>query len=173
LLVSRRSQKKTIGKKIPQGFFKTKKFLSLTTSSQIRLIKPFSFSFSEYQIKIPILSEEEFTNTSLKFLDNLSEAIDNINIDNLDVNFSDGILKLNFNKNKEYVINIQRPNKQIWFSSPISGPQRYEFDKSIKQWVNIRTGVSMIDLLNNEINNILKDSGTTSATSKQINIKIV
>lgn len=57
-----------------------------------------------------------------------------------------------------YVLNKQPPNKQIWLSSPISGPKRYDWvvdgkDKksAIRQWVYLRDGSNLTDLLNEEL----------------------
>lgn len=38
-----------------------------------------------------------------------------------------GVLTLSFPPIGTYVINKQPPNKQIWLSSPISGPKRYDY----------------------------------------------
>jgi frataxin len=38
-----------------------------------------------------------------------------------------GVLTLTFPPIGTYVINKQPPNKQIWLSSPISGPKRYDY----------------------------------------------
>ena len=35
-----------------------------------------------------------------------------------------GVLTLNLGSHGTYVINKQAPNKQIWVSSPVSGPVR-------------------------------------------------
>ncbi len=63
---------------------------------------------------------------------------------------------------KVYVLNKQTPNKQIWMSSPISGPSRFEFEEEEKQdksqeqmkggWVNNRSKVPLVEILNNEFN---------------------
>lgn len=42
-------------------------------------------------------------------------------------NYSDGVLNIEMRGKKYYVLNKQTPNKQIWLSSPISGPSRFEF----------------------------------------------
>jgi len=47
--------------------------------------------------------------------------------EDIDVEYSAGVLTLNFPPNGTYVINKQPPNKQIWLSSPISGPKRYDY----------------------------------------------
>ena len=70
-----------------------------------------------------------------------------------DVNYSSGVLKVDFvvgEGKMTYVLNKQAPNKQLWLSSPFSGPQRYEYDLISKQWLNNRTHVNIIDLLNDE-----------------------
>lgn len=51
-----------------------------------------------------------------------------------------------------YVINRQTPNKQIWLSSPISGPKRYDFNSS--KWIYKHDGVSLHELLTSELTNI-------------------
>lgn len=71
-----------------------------------------------------------------------------------DVHLSDGVLTVNLGAGRgTYVINKQSPNKQIWLSSPTSGPKRYDFiDNS---WVYSHDGVSLHSLLSMEISNIL------------------
>jgi frataxin len=61
-----------------------------------------------------------------------------------------------------YVLNKQPPNKQIWLSSPFSGPKRYDWvllGESMHQkegggtghWVYLRDGSSLEGLLKKEI----------------------
>ena len=52
---------------------------------------------------------------------------------------------------KYYVLNKQTPNKQIWLSSPISGPSRFEYDTS-GMWKHYRTNEDLLQLLNKELN---------------------
>ena len=37
-----------------------------------------------------------------------------------------------------WVINKQTPNQQVWWSSPLSGPRRYEYDEKRERWVYTR-----------------------------------
>lgn len=64
-----------------------------------------------------------------------------------------------------YVLNKQPPNKQIWLSSPISGPKRFDWviqgDQAHEkqdtrgflngQWIYLRDGSNLTDLLNEEL----------------------
>lgn len=59
-----------------------------------------------------------------------------------------------------YVINRQSPNKQIWLSSPTSGPKRYDFVKGNSEtegyWVYKHDGIILHELLQTEIHIIAK-----------------
>lgn len=53
---------------------------------------------------------------------------------------------------KYYVLNKQTPNKQIWLSSPISGPSRFEYQTQDKRWRHNRSNECLLALLNEEFN---------------------
>lgn len=54
-----------------------------------------------------------------------------------------------------YVINRQTPNKQIWLSSPKSGPKRYDFTNGT--WIYKHDGKSLHQLLDDEIPLVVKE----------------
>ena len=70
------------------------------------------------------LSEE--TLESLE--DRFSELIDDHGsaLPGADTALADGVLTVKLKQGVTYVINKQTPNKQIWLSSPVSGPYRYD-----------------------------------------------
>jgi frataxin len=72
------------------------------------------------------------------------------------------VLTLKFPPNGTYVINKQPPNKQIWLSSPITGPKRYDYavwseGQDSKEgtgagaWVYLRDGTTLGELLETEL----------------------
>ncbi|KAF3942514.1 hypothetical protein ABW19_dt0208360 [Dactylella cylindrospora] len=67
-----------------------------------------------------------------------------------DVEFESGVLTL-VTPHGTYVINKQPPNKQIWLSSPISGPKRYDWAEETGEWVYSRDGSSLRELLIEEV----------------------
>ncbi|XP_065350724.1 frataxin homolog, mitochondrial [Cloeon dipterum] len=72
-----------------------------------------------------------------------------------DVTYGDGVLSIHFGSPYgSYVINRQRPNLQIWLSSPTSGPKRYDFIDG--RWIYKHDGVCLHDLLAQETSEILK-----------------
>ncbi|XP_060663860.1 frataxin homolog, mitochondrial [Drosophila nasuta] len=93
-------------------------------------------------------------------LDALSDYFDELteNASDLigtDVAYGDGVLTVNLGQTHgTYVINRQTPNKQIWLSSPTSGPKR--FDYVAGKWIYKHSGESLHQLLQLEIGKIIK-----------------
>jgi frataxin len=104
-----------------------------------------------------------------KIMHNIFDKIDEKEYDITEnITYTEGVLNIRFSPNKNYVLNIQRPNLQIWLSSPFSGPQRFEFDKETKTWKQIRTGENILDILEKEFNQILKMNNI----NEELNLKI-
>jgi frataxin len=68
--------------------------------------------------------------------DSIEEALEEANIHDFDVNLASGVLTISMPPHGTWVINKQTPNKQLWWSSPISGPRRYEYEDG--DWVYTR-----------------------------------
>jgi len=96
-----------------------------------------------------------FEFTSDETLEALCEHIetlidDNPQLSEADVTLASGVLNFVLpDPLGTYVINKQSPNKQIWLSSPISGPIRYDLQNSA--WIYKHTQQSLHELLNKEI----------------------
>ncbi|XP_067424610.1 frataxin, mitochondrial [Emydura macquarii macquarii] len=72
-----------------------------------------------------------------------------------DVTFGNGVLTAKLGGDMgTYVINKQTPNKQIWLSSPTSGPKRYDWTG--RNWVYSHDGISLHELLAVELSAALK-----------------
>ena len=54
-----------------------------------------------------------------------------------------------------YVINKQTPNRQLWLSSPSSGPSRFDWDLERRVWVYKDTGESLHRVLDRELGELL------------------
>jgi frataxin len=72
-----------------------------------------------------------------------------------------GVLEVTSQQNT-FVLNKQPPNKQIWLSSPISGPKRFDWVMAqegmdfkegggIGDWVYMRDGSSLTEILRKEL----------------------
>ncbi|KAJ6627162.1 hypothetical protein B0H10DRAFT_422935 [Mycena sp. CBHHK59/15] len=107
------------------------------------------------QINLSELSDHKYALVSDWMMDRLLQALENL-VDSLghpayEVEYHSGVLTLQLGDKGTYVINKQPPNKQIWLSSPFSGPKRYDYDESNGAWVYSRDGQSLTDLLNQEL----------------------
>eukprot|EP01147_Barroeca_monosierra_P009630 gene9630-1851_t len=73
---------------------------------------------------------------------------------NFDISLSDGVLTLRLGDHGTYVINKQTPNKQIWLSSPTTGPKRYDWNSDRKTWVYSHDNVALDTRLEDELGTI-------------------
>jgi len=72
-----------------------------------------------------------------------------------DIKEADGVCEIKLGRYGCYVINKQTPNKQIWWSSPVSGPKRFNYDMAARSWRNTRDGGSLLTLLESELTALL------------------
>lgn len=50
-----------------------------------------------------------------------------------------------------FVLNKQAPNLQLWLSSPVRGPLRYDFDAATARWISTRDAHPMLPALAGDI----------------------
>lgn len=108
-----------------------------------------------------VLSSVQYEKICEETLDSLTEYFEELveaatHLPDADVSYGDGVLTVVFGEPYgTYVINRQTPNKQIWLSSPTSGPKRYDFING--QWIYKHDGKTLHELLNNEISSIVRN----------------
>lgn len=91
-------------------------------------------------------------------LDNLYDSIDVLsdgsnNKNAFDCDYSDGVLTFS-TASMTFVLNKQPSLLQIWLSSPISGPWRFNFIN--EDWVSKRNNTELHSLISKEVSGILK-----------------
>ncbi|KAJ3276249.1 hypothetical protein HDV01_005697 [Terramyces sp. JEL0728] len=105
------------------------------------------------------LTESEYHKYADIYFDNLVEYLedfgDQTSIQGYDVLYSSGVMTLKLGEKGTYVVNKQPPNKQIWLSSPMSGPKRFDLNSTKDMWVYSRTGIGINDLLDRELSELL------------------
>ncbi|VFV26803.1 mitochondrial-like [Lynx pardinus] len=106
------------------------------------------------------LDETTYERLAERTLDSLAEFFEDLadkpyTLKDYDVSFGSGVLTVKLGGDLgTYVINKQTPNKQIWLSSPSSGPKRYDWTG--ESWVYAHDGVSLHQLLTTELTEALK-----------------
>ncbi|XP_041005863.1 frataxin, mitochondrial-like isoform X2 [Juglans microcarpa x Juglans regia] len=102
-----------------------------------------------------VLQEDEFhrlaNSTIHNLLEKLEEYGDNVEIDGFDVDYGNEVLTLKLGDLGTYVLNKQTPNRQIWLSSPVSGPSRFDWDQNAQTWVYRRTKVDLLKIFESEL----------------------
>lgn len=77
--------------------------------------------------------------------------------DDFDAETDGGVVRLHLGEAGGYVVNTQTPNRQIWLSSPVSGPWRYDWDRESGEWRATRDGHRLFELLERELKEIAGD----------------
>ncbi|XP_053156134.1 frataxin, mitochondrial isoform X2 [Hemicordylus capensis] len=96
---------------------------------------------------------EETLESLTDFFEDLAD--NNFTPEDYDVSYGTGVLTVKLGGSMgTYVINKQTPNKQIWLSSPTSGPKRYDWTG--KKWVYSHDGISLHELLALELSAALE-----------------
>ncbi|XP_049870257.1 frataxin homolog, mitochondrial isoform X2 [Pectinophora gossypiella] len=137
---------------------KTLKYSSSTVSIR-RFATPSDNPQSSEHIE-PAVFEEICNETLESLCDYFEQLVDETpDLKGADVTYSDGVLTVVLGPQYgTYVINRQTPNKQIWLSSPVSGPKRYDLVlKDGGYWVYKHDGIPLHRLLQNEISKIVKN----------------
>ncbi|XP_057796585.1 frataxin, mitochondrial [Salvia miltiorrhiza] len=102
-----------------------------------------------------LLTEEEYhklaNSTIHDLLEKLEEYGDSVDIDGFDVDYGNEVLTLKLGDFGTYVINKQTPNRQIWMSSPVSGPSRFDWDQKAEAWIYKRTKQNLFKVLETEL----------------------
>ncbi|CAH2071814.1 unnamed protein product [Thlaspi arvense] len=132
-----------IGSRIPHDFVTTRSFSSQGPAP------------SDYS---SVLQEDEFHRLANFTINDLLEKIedygDNVQIDGFDIDYGNEVLTLKLGSLGTYVINKQTPNRQIWMSSPVSGPSRFDWDQDANAWIYRRTEAKLHKLLEEELENL-------------------
>ena len=78
-------------------------------------------------------------------LETIQDTVEQLFEDNLpdgsempEMNVASGVLTLSMPPHGTWVLNKQTPNRQIWWSSPLSGPRRYEYCDEEDVWLYTR-----------------------------------
>ncbi|XP_021768399.1 frataxin, mitochondrial-like [Chenopodium quinoa] len=121
----------------------------------------------ESQVPAPIdyssvLQEDEFhrlaDSTIHHLLEKLEEYGDTVDVDGFDVDYGNEVLTMKLGDLGTYVVNKQTPNRQIWLSSPVSGPSRFDWDPSSQAWVYRRNKANLLGILEVELKQLCGES---------------
>lgn len=78
--------------------------------------------------------------------------------DDWEADLASGVLSISLPDGRSYVLNKQRPNAQLWWSSPLSGPRRFHYDVASKRWLDVRSGQWLRGALQSEFETLFPRS---------------
>lgn len=109
---------------------------------------PYQQCFRSFQ------SASEYNTVADESLETLQDALDDWLEDNLDASLAEvvlasGVLTLKLPPHGTWVINKQSATQQIWWSSPLSGPKRFEYSDGA--WWSTKDGLNMNSQLAQEL----------------------
>ena len=97
------------------------------------------------------MDENEFEEHCGAMLQQIANTIEESDEkDELDIDYVDGVLTIDFPDERQMVINRHRPTQKIWLSSPESGASYYEYDEESETWIN-GEGNDLLTLLADDI----------------------
>ncbi|XP_023533560.1 frataxin, mitochondrial isoform X1 [Cucurbita pepo subsp. pepo] len=112
------------------------------------------YSLEAFQIS-SLMHEGEFHRLADSTIHGLQEKLeefgDDLQIDGFDVDYGNEVLTLRLGDLGTYVLNKQTPNRQIWLSSPASGPSRFDWDQDSQAWIYRRNKANLLRLLETEL----------------------
>jgi frataxin len=97
------------------------------------------------------MDESAFQAAAESMLTRLYTVIDETLGDDVDAELRGGILTLEFEDGRQYVINKHAPTKQLWLSSPVSGAAHFGYDEATRSWRSTRGGPPLIERLAAEL----------------------
>ncbi|KAF3360993.1 hypothetical protein VDGD_07667 [Verticillium dahliae] len=115
-------------------------------------------------VNVAELTDAEYHELADQYMDVVVSKLEELaeTREGFDVEYSAGVLTLNTPEHGTYVINKQPPNKQIWLSSPLSGPKRYDWailgegqaekeGTGAGNWIYMRDGSTLGDIFLKEL----------------------
>lgn len=110
--------------------------------------------FNHFAFHLSTINTNKFISLVDKTLNHIYDEIDKKEYPFIDnISLEEEVLTINLKNSLTYVINIQKINKQIWLSSPFSGPQRFEYDDKSLNWISITNkNTTLLNLISQEIN---------------------
>ena len=97
------------------------------------------------------VDEERYHTLADLTLEGVQDVFDEITDESpeleVEVEYSSGVLNIAVGTLGTFVLNKQAPNLQLWLSSPITGPLRYNYCQATASWLNSRDNHRLFDCL--------------------------
>jgi len=97
-------------------------------------------------------SEGAFLRVADATLHSIVDVVDDAADEGVDAELAQGVLTIRLGAARgTFVLNTQTPNRQLWLSSPVSGPWRYNWHAAEREWRSTRDQHRLRDRLDAEL----------------------
>lgn len=100
------------------------------------------------------MDSSAFDDLAEETLERLFGALDEAIGDDADVDFEGGILTIELEDGRQYIVNKHAASQEIWVSSPVSGAAHYAYNMDGGTWVSTRGGGVLSQTLASELHQI-------------------
>lgn len=97
------------------------------------------------------MDDTAFDAEASRTLQAIMDHVDEHLADEMDVDLQDGILNIELEDGRVFIVNKHQPNRQIWLASPFSGASHYALDSATGRWVSTRSDADLLKLLGSEL----------------------
>ncbi len=96
------------------------------------------------------MDRQEFLRRADQALEHVAASLEDVDPDQVDFSFSDGVLTLEFADRQRYVLNRQTAADQMWFAAGARA-WHYDWDAEGERWVDDRDGHELFERVRGEI----------------------
>ncbi len=97
------------------------------------------------------LDDSSFATLVQDVLERIASALEDAGADDLDVDLTDGVLTIEDDAGRTWVVNRHVPLKQMWLSSPVSGAAHFAWKAEAGRWTATRGGPPLDEVLATEL----------------------
>ena len=92
------------------------------------------------------LDEQRFEILAKDMLERVTAAVEDAS-DDIDVELQSGVLTIELEDGRTFVLNKHAPMRQMWLSSPLSGAAHFSYDDENRLWVSTRDTRELVSTL--------------------------
>jgi frataxin len=97
------------------------------------------------------MASSSFETLADRTLQAILERVEERLEDAAEADLQGGILSIELDDGRRYVINKHAPNRQIWLSSPVSGAAHFDWHEGSGEWRSTRGGETLLVRLAQEL----------------------
>ena len=97
------------------------------------------------------LDDSSFATLVQEVLERIANALEDAGADDLDLDLTDGVLTIEDDAGRTWVVNRHVPLKQMWLSSPVSGAAHFAWKVEAGRWIATRGGPPLDEVLAAEL----------------------